>query len=158
VFINIGRMDGLETGDLLGLICDYGEIDKGKIGKIDLKGAFSFFELEKDVTEQVMKGFEGVEVRGRKVRLEMTGERREGGGERRERSGGERSGGERSGGGEGGVGYQRKRRSFDGGSGSGEGKVGSEGKRYGGGGGRSYGGGGGRSSGGASGGERKKRW
>jgi hypothetical protein len=50
------------------------------------------------------------------------------------------------------VGYQRKRRSFDGGSG--EGKVGSEGKRsYGGGGGRSYGG-----SGGASGGERKKRW
>jgi ATP-dependent RNA helicase DeaD len=149
VFINIGRMDGLETGDLLGLICDYGEIDKGKIGKIDLKGAFSFFELEKDVTEQVMKGFEGVEVRGRKVRLEMTGERREGGGERRERSGG----GERS---EGGVGYQRKRRSFDGGSG--EGKVGSEGKRYGGGGGRSYGGGGGRSSGGASGGERKKRW
>ncbi|MCX8489659.1 MAG: DEAD/DEAH box helicase [Cyclobacteriaceae bacterium] len=138
VFINIGRMDGLETGDLLGLICDYGEIDKGKIGKIDLKGAFSFFELEKDVTEQVMKGFEGVEVRGRKVRLEMTGERREGGGERRERSGG----------GEGGVGYQRKRRSFDGDSGRGEGKVGSEGKRpYGGGDGRSYGGG-----------ERKKRW
>ncbi len=160
VFINIGRMDGLETGDLLGLICDYGEIEKGKIGKIDLKGAFSFFELEKDVTEQVMKGFEGVEVRGRKVRLEMTGERREGGGERRERSGGERSGGGgRSGGGEGGVGYQRKRRSFDGGSGSGEGKVGSEGKRsYGGSGGRSYGGGSGRSSGGASGGERKKRW
>ncbi|MFM7487203.1 MAG: DbpA RNA binding domain-containing protein, partial [Cytophagales bacterium] len=72
IFINIGKMDGLEKGDLLGLICDYGEIDKGKIGKIDLKGAYSFFELEKDVTEKVMKGFEGIEVRGRKVRLEMT--------------------------------------------------------------------------------------
>ncbi|MGC4022774.1 MAG: DbpA RNA binding domain-containing protein [Cyclobacteriaceae bacterium] len=36
--------------------------------KIDLKGAYSFFEVEKELTEQIMKGFvEGVEVRGRKV-------------------------------------------------------------------------------------------
>lgn len=89
IFINIGKMDGLEKGDLLGLICDYGEIDKAKIGKIDLKGAYSFFELEKDVTEKVIKGFEGIEVRGRKVRLEMTSnaprERKEGGDFLRER-------------------------------------------------------------------------
>ncbi len=144
IFINIGRMDGLETGDLLGLICDYGEIDKGKIGKIDLKGAFSFFEIEKDVTAQVMKGFEGVEVRGRKVRLEMSGDRREGGGF---------SGG--------GGGYERKKRSFDGESGGGE-KRPYGGSSRSGGGERSYGGssrsGGGNSerSGGTR--ERKKRW
>jgi ATP-dependent RNA helicase DeaD len=149
IFINIGRMDGLETGDLLGLICDYGEIDKGKIGKIDLKGAFSFFELEKDVTEKVMKGFDGVEVRGRKVRLEMSGDRRE------------KEGGY-SGGGSGGGGYERKKRSFDG-------DRGGEKKSYGGGsrsgGDRSYGGGsrsggssgsGGTRSGGDR--EKKKRW
>jgi ATP-dependent RNA helicase DeaD len=146
IFINIGRMDGLETGDLLGLICDYGEIDKGKIGKIDLKGAFSFFELEKDVTEKVMKGFDGVEVRGRKVRLEMSGDRRE------------KEGGY-SGGGSGGGGYERKKRSFDG-------DRGGEKKSYGGGsrsgGDRSYGGGSrsGGSGGARSGGDRekKKRW
>jgi ATP-dependent RNA helicase DeaD len=134
IFINIGRMDGLETGDLLGLICDYGEIEKTKIGKIDLKGAFSFFEVEKDVTEKVMKGFEGVEVRGRKVRLELSGDRRE-----------------REGGFSGGEGYARKKRSFDGPRG--------ERKSFGGGGrsggDRSYGGGGSRRS---EGGERKKRW
>jgi ATP-dependent RNA helicase DeaD len=77
IFINIGKMDGLEKGNLLGLICDYGEVSKDKIGRIDLKGAYSFFEIEKQYTDQVMKGFEGVEVRGRKVRLEMTGEKRE---------------------------------------------------------------------------------
>ncbi len=77
IFINVGKMDGLEKGNLLGLICDYGEIDKNKIGKIDLKGAYSFFEVEKGLAEQVMKGFEGVEVRGRKVRLEMTGPKRD---------------------------------------------------------------------------------
>ncbi len=76
IFINVGKMDGLETGTLLGLICDYGDVSKDKIGKIDLKGAYSFFEIGKEFTSQVMKGFEGVEVRGRKVRLEMTGGRR----------------------------------------------------------------------------------
>ncbi|MFM7855879.1 MAG: helicase-related protein, partial [Flammeovirgaceae bacterium] len=97
IFINLGKMDGLEKGDLLGLICDYGEIEKSKIGRIDLKGAYSFFELEKDITAKVMKGFEGLEVRGRKVRLEMTNERREkrdddGGGSRKRFGGGDRGG------------------------------------------------------------------
>lgn len=72
VFINVGKMDGLEKGNLLELICDFGEVKSAAIGKIDLKGAYSFFEIEKGFTEQVMKGFEGVELRGRKVRLELT--------------------------------------------------------------------------------------
>lgn len=72
IFINVGKMDGLEKGNLLELICDFGEVKSAAIGKIDLLGAYSFFEIEKEFTEQVMKGFEGVELRGRKVRLEMT--------------------------------------------------------------------------------------
>ncbi|MBI1769973.1 MAG: DEAD/DEAH box helicase [Bacteroidetes bacterium] len=94
IFINIGKMDGLEKGTLLAMICDYGDVRKDKVGKIDLKGAYSFFEVEKEFTDQIMKGFEGVEVRGRKVRLEMTGGRRErssdngdGGGKKRRFSG-----------------------------------------------------------------------
>jgi ATP-dependent RNA helicase DeaD len=77
IFINVGKMDGLDKGTLLGLIVDFAEIKKDKIGKIDLKGAYSFFEVEKDVTGQVMSGFEGVELRGRKVRLELTGPHKE---------------------------------------------------------------------------------
>lgn len=77
VFINVGKMDGLDKGSLLGLICDFGEIDKKQIGKIDIKGAYSFFELEKEATEKVMQGFEGVEVRGRAVRLELTGAKKQ---------------------------------------------------------------------------------
>jgi ATP-dependent RNA helicase DeaD len=77
IFINVGKMDGLDKGTLLGLIVDFAEISKDKIGKIDLKGAYSFFEVEKDVSDQVMSGFEGVELRGRKVRLERTGPHKE---------------------------------------------------------------------------------
>jgi ATP-dependent RNA helicase DeaD len=92
-------MDGLDVGGLIGLVCDFGEITKAEIGRIDLKGAYSFFELEKKYTDQVMKGFDGVEVRGRKVRLELTGPQRDRDsderGERKERSsyGGKKSGG-----------------------------------------------------------------
>ena len=73
IFINVGKMDGVDKGSLLGLICDFGEVNKGQVGKIDIKGAYSFFEMEKQATEQVLKGFEGVEVRGRAVRLEISG-------------------------------------------------------------------------------------
>jgi ATP-dependent RNA helicase DeaD len=127
IFINVGKMDDLEKGTLLGLICDFGEVTGDVVGKIDLKGAYSFFEVDKKYTEQIMKGFEGVEVRGRKVRLELSGphkeqysdkkkerfygskkesfgsgsggERRSGGGDRRSSGGGRRSsgGGERKG-------------------------------------------------------------
>jgi ATP-dependent RNA helicase DeaD len=77
VFINVGKMDGLEKGSLLELLVDFGEIDKKVIGKIDLKGAYSFFELEKGVIDQLMKNFDGVELRGRKVRLELTAPHKE---------------------------------------------------------------------------------
>ncbi len=118
IFINVGKMDDLEKGTLLGLICDFGEVTGDVVGKIDLKGAYSFFEVDKKYTEQIMKGFEGVEVRGRKVRLELSGPHKEqysdkkkerfygskkesfgggSGGERRSGGGDRRSGGERKG-------------------------------------------------------------
>jgi ATP-dependent RNA helicase DeaD len=77
VFINVGKMDGLDKGSLINLICDFGEIKKEKIGKIDLKGAYSFFEVEKGAGSQVMDNFQGVELRGRKIRLELTGPHKE---------------------------------------------------------------------------------
>jgi len=88
LFINIGKMDGLETGALLDLICDFGKVNKDKVGKIDLKGAYSFFEIAPEHVEAVIDGFDGVEVRGRKVRLEVTGGRQPA--ERPERSNGKK--------------------------------------------------------------------
>jgi ATP-dependent RNA helicase DeaD len=94
IFINVGKMDGLDAGSLLGLICDYGSVSRDKVGKIDLKGAYSFFEIGKEYSNQVMRGFEGAELRGRKVRLEMTGGRRpeksSGGGKKNRSEGGNR--------------------------------------------------------------------
>jgi ATP-dependent RNA helicase DeaD len=71
-FINLGKMDGLDAGGMLNLIEDSSGINKKSIGKLELKGAYSFFEVEKDKAETVLNEFKGVEYKGRQVRLEIT--------------------------------------------------------------------------------------
>ena len=74
-FINLGKMDGLEKGDLLALIDDVSGVDGKEIGKIDLKGAYSFFETSKEKADDIVKGFTEIEYKGRQVRVEVTGRR-----------------------------------------------------------------------------------
>lgn len=137
LFINVGSVDEFTRGDLLGFVCNNGKISGKSVGKIDLKGVFSFIEVENASAQDLLANFKDVQFNGREVRIEVSGEatsgeRRGGSGERR--SGGGGFGG-RSGGGE--------RRSGGGGYGGG---------RSGGGDRRSSGGGSGRREGAASGG------
>jgi ATP-dependent RNA helicase DeaD len=78
LFINLGKMDGLDAGKLLGLICDRSKISKQKVGRIDLKGAYSFFEVEKDFVDTVRDHLHGFEYKGRMVRIEITDSKNEG--------------------------------------------------------------------------------
>jgi ATP-dependent RNA helicase DeaD len=71
-FINLGKMDGLDNGSMLGLIENSSGVSKNSIGKLELKGAYSFFEVEKDKAQTVLNEFKGVEYKGRQVRLEIT--------------------------------------------------------------------------------------
>ena len=105
MFINLGSVDEFNRGDLLGYICTNGKISGRSVGKIDVKGVFSFFEVPHADVETVSTNFKGVEFKGREVRIEVSGEgtssSRSGGGERREGGGGYRGGGERREGGSG---------------------------------------------------------
>ena len=74
LFINLGKMDGLDKGKLLSLICDRSGVKSKVIGKIDVKGAYSFFEVDKGSTDVVREHLHGFEYRGRMVRLEVTGD------------------------------------------------------------------------------------
>jgi ATP-dependent RNA helicase DeaD len=100
LFINLGSVDEFNRGDLLGYICNQTKISGRTVGKIDVKGVFSFFEVPHTDVEKVMAGFKGADFKGREVRIEVSGEgssdSRSGGYSRREGSGGgynrERSG------------------------------------------------------------------
>lgn len=76
-FINLGKMDNLEKADLLEMLDDCCGVGKKFVGKIDIKGAYSFFEVEKEKSDAIMPGFKGVEYQGRQVRVELTEGRRE---------------------------------------------------------------------------------
>jgi ATP-dependent RNA helicase DeaD len=99
-FINVGKMDGVDVSRLLELIDDYASVGKSDIGKIDLKGAYSFFEVDQSKVDDIMKGLNGINYKGRQVRVELT-EKKDGegsGGSRRSSSSSSRSrSGERSG-------------------------------------------------------------
>ena len=72
LFINLGKMDGLDAGKLLGLICDRTNISRDHVGRIDLKGAYSFFEVDKATTPLVKEKLHGFDFKGRLVRIEIT--------------------------------------------------------------------------------------
>lgn len=95
LFINLGKMDGLDAGKLLALICDRANVSREVIGRIDLKGAYSFFETEKNHTNAIRDHLHGFEYKGRMVRIEITDTNTSSSSEgRRERSyGGRNTGG-----------------------------------------------------------------
>jgi ATP-dependent RNA helicase DeaD len=85
LFINLGKMDGLDKGRLLSLVCDRSGVKGKDIGKIDVKGAYSFFEVDKNVSEVVRQHLHGFEFKGRIVRIELTGDQSDRPVERKER-------------------------------------------------------------------------
>jgi ATP-dependent RNA helicase DeaD len=97
LFINLGSVDGFSRGDLLGYICNTSKISGRTVGKIDVKGVYSFFEVPNDEVGKVQEGFKGADFQGREVRIEISGEgsseRREGSSAPRRREGGNYSGG-----------------------------------------------------------------
>lgn len=107
LFINLGAVDDFTRGDLLGYICNNTGITGRSVGKIDMKGVFSFFEVETEFVEKVTEAFKPIDFHGRDVRIEVSGDagsseggERRGGGERRSGGGGYGGGERRSGGGE----------------------------------------------------------
>jgi len=113
IFISVGTKDGLDKGKLLRFLCDESGERGAIFGRIDVKGVFSFVDVDPEHLENVMKTIHGSEYAGRQVRVELTEEnnrseerkpRSYGGGDRgsdrggRSYGGGDRGG--RSGGGD----------------------------------------------------------
>jgi ATP-dependent RNA helicase DeaD len=78
-FVNVGKMDGLDKAGILELIDDCTGVGKKFIGQIDIKGAYSFFEVDKSKSQDILNGFTNVEYQNRPVRVEVTAEKRSGG-------------------------------------------------------------------------------
>jgi ATP-dependent RNA helicase DeaD len=76
-FINLGKVDNMNKADLLEMLDECCKVGKKYIGKIDIKGVYSFFEVEKEKSEAIAAGLQGVEFGGRQVRVELTESKKE---------------------------------------------------------------------------------
>ncbi len=71
-FINLGKKDDLNPGSLIAMINEETRSGNINIGKIDLLGSFSFFEIEQQYTDTVLKAFKRkVTFKGRGVQVEI---------------------------------------------------------------------------------------
>ncbi|QQL49841.1 DEAD/DEAH box helicase [Mucilaginibacter ginkgonis] len=99
LFINLGSVDGFGRGEMLGYICNNTGIAGKTVGKIDVKGVYSFFEVGHGDVQHITDAFKSIEYKGRPVRIEISSE------ERNESRGGASNGYKRR---EGGGGYRKE--------------------------------------------------
>ena len=103
-FLNFGKADGLFPNQLIELInkCVPGKV---RVGRIDLRDNFSFFEVDEKEANRVLDCMNGFEVDGRRISVEVAqakrgergGSHRKGGFNRGHRDSRDSSGGERFG-------------------------------------------------------------
>jgi ATP-dependent RNA helicase DeaD len=74
LFINVGKMDGLNPQNLIGLLNDNVSGRKVDIGRIDLMKNFSFFEVKEADKDRVIQNLDGVKAFRRVVAVEQAQE------------------------------------------------------------------------------------
>ena len=67
VFVTVGTKDRASAKDLVGALIKEVGLEKGQIGKIDVRETFSLVEVSPDAAEQAVRRLSGVSIRGRRV-------------------------------------------------------------------------------------------
>ena len=91
IFLNLGAMDGFEKGSMLKYFCSVTNISGKSVGRIEVKGVYSFIDVEPDTVDSILESFKGEVYKGRPVRADISGS--SGGGGRSHSGGGRSSGG-----------------------------------------------------------------
>lgn len=71
-FINLGKIQNLETHNLIGLINEYTRKRNIPIGKIDILRKFSFFEVDSNYEKDVLKGFANAQWNDHAISVELS--------------------------------------------------------------------------------------
>jgi ATP-dependent RNA helicase DeaD len=112
LYVNVGSMDNVRPGDLVGAITNEAGISKAELGKVDVRERHSTVEVATSVANSVVAKLTGVSIRGRRVvaRVDEERERRDRGPRRDDVRLGARERGRGGGGGGGGERPERRDR------------------------------------------------
>jgi len=84
-YINLGKMDNLNPAVLIGLINENVKKRNVEIGQIEILKNFSFFEVDKNYTDDVLEGFQNAHFNNRSIIVEVTNKSKSGGKNRRKK-------------------------------------------------------------------------
>lgn len=73
-FINIGRENGLNAGELLNIFNKNSSIRSLEVGKIEIFNQFSFFDIDSKHKDDFIKSFDKIKFNGKKVSIEVARE------------------------------------------------------------------------------------
>ncbi len=72
-FINVGRLDKINEGAIVRMVCDQSGIRSHQIGRIELNREFSFFEVARGAADRVRRSLKNVQFDGRRVQVKDAG-------------------------------------------------------------------------------------
>jgi ATP-dependent RNA helicase DeaD len=73
MFINLGSMDGFDPGRMLKYLSEMSGQPGSIFGKIDIKGVYSFIDIEESKIDEVLSSFKNEVYKGRKIRVDVSG-------------------------------------------------------------------------------------
>jgi ATP-dependent RNA helicase DeaD len=99
LFVSVGSKDGLNVGSLKDFVVNVSGLSQNQIHRVDVKGVYSFINVDENCVENLMKTLHGSEYNNRKVRIEVSGDKQDSGRTRSSSGGykGSRDGGSRGG-------------------------------------------------------------
>ena len=71
MFVNCGRMDGINAGQLKKMLIKSGAAE-AQVYDIDIMEKFSFVEVDRSVSEAVLVNMNGAMVNGRRLNVEVS--------------------------------------------------------------------------------------
>ena len=71
IYIGKGKKDKISRGDILGLICKKGGVEKDNVGKIDVKERYAYVAVSTDVVKQLLQKLRNEKIKGVKTVFEL---------------------------------------------------------------------------------------
>jgi ATP-dependent RNA helicase DeaD len=71
VFVNVGKKDRAGAKDLVGALIKEVGLEKGQIGRIDLRESFALVEVAPAAAETVVRRMTGVTIKGKSVAAKL---------------------------------------------------------------------------------------
>jgi hypothetical protein len=67
IYVGVGKKDGATVNDLVAVLTKDIRVDRGKIGRVELRDAYALVELPAQEAEQVASALNGVTIRRKRI-------------------------------------------------------------------------------------------